>query len=322
MRGSTVFQVQQLWQTSGINQIGISKHSAKNNRREMLAVSGDSATAQNIAKGLGIHSYSTADAYRDVWISVLNYAKMEHGVRSIDKLTGEIVAGYLNTVVCSGVKYATFQQYAAATEKLATALNWYTAKNDTKGQYDFSNAISDVRKTAQVELDRFTGSRAYNAPLTVIEAISNPDYILAAVLQHTGGARISEVALIRPEQLRGLNVDEITGTVKGYFEAQGKAGKVTLHHTDAETYRLLEKRISEVGLFKVDKNKYRAAIKEACAATGNTYQGSGSHGFRWCFASERFNQCMASGMTYEESLARVSLEMSHERVSITEHYRR
>src|SRR5690242_11660011 len=112
MRGSTIYQVMTVW--SAIDQIGNSRHDAKIAARAELAAKGQAATPHNIGKVLGIHSYKTADAYRDVWVGIMKHAKAAHGMKDIERLTGEYVAGFLHAKVAAGIRYATFQQYAAA----------------------------------------------------------------------------------------------------------------------------------------------------------------------------------------------------------------
>jgi len=121
MRGSIVGQVQALYRLSGISQIGCSKHRAKE-----LARSSGAKTWHEIGKRLGIYSYSTADAYRDVWKQVLSFAKREFGVKDIEKLNAEIVHSFLHSKIEQSVSKRTFQQYAAAVEKLEVALNKYS----------------------------------------------------------------------------------------------------------------------------------------------------------------------------------------------------
>ncbi len=79
MRGSIVSQVQALYKLSGIARIGHSKYKAKELARS------------SIGKRLGIYSYSTADAYRDVWKQLLSYAKsrVEFCTREISQLNGK-----------------------------------------------------------------------------------------------------------------------------------------------------------------------------------------------------------------------------------------
>jgi len=66
LRGSIVEQVQALYRLSGIAQVEHSKHRAKE-----LAQGSGAKTWHEIGKPLVIYSYSTADAYRDVWKQLL-----------------------------------------------------------------------------------------------------------------------------------------------------------------------------------------------------------------------------------------------------------
>lgn len=319
MRGSPVYQVQQLWQHSGINRIGTSRHAAKLDVRQLLLASNQSAAPHQIAKQLGVHSYGTADTYRDVWVAILKHARDYHGIRDIEKLKGEHVASFLLSKVEAGVSYATYQQYAAATQKLGVALQCYT-KDAAPGRFDFSSAVAEISILAKSSLERFSGVRAYQEPQRVIAAISDRDHRLAAQLQLTSGARVSEIALIKPEQLLGISKDPVTGQERGYIHTRGKGGRVNRHHTSPVAYKELELRIAEFGQFRIDKSDYRQSIKIACADVGCRY--TGSHGFRWNRAAERHAECMAHGMTYTQALAEVALMLSHGRTSISEHYMR
>jgi len=49
-------------------------------RAKELARSSGAKTWHEIGKHFGTYSYSTADAYRDVWKQVLSFAKREFGV--------------------------------------------------------------------------------------------------------------------------------------------------------------------------------------------------------------------------------------------------
>ena len=103
MRGSIVGQIQALYRFSGISQIGHSKHGAKE-----LARNSGAKTWHEIGKRLGIYSYSTADAYRDVWKQVLSFAKREFGVKDIEKLNAEIVHSFLHSKIEQGVSKKPF----------------------------------------------------------------------------------------------------------------------------------------------------------------------------------------------------------------------
>jgi len=75
MRGSVIGLAQALYRLSEIVQIGYSKHRAKELAK----------TWHEMGKRLGIYSYSTADAYCDVWKHFLSYAKSSFGVKDIEK---------------------------------------------------------------------------------------------------------------------------------------------------------------------------------------------------------------------------------------------
>ena len=312
MRGSVVYQVQQVFQA--VNEIGASKHAAKE-----VARADGAATWHQVGKELGVYSYSTADAYRDVWRACLAYAKENLGIKDIEKLSGEAVRAFLVSKVDQGVAHATFGQYAAAMEKLEVALNRYAEQNGTGREYGFSTEIQGARDVA-VNLERFEGSRAYADPDRLVAAVEKVQHNLAASMQREGGCRISEANHVTQGQLRGLREDPRTGELKGWFEVEGKGGKEREIGVAPATYARLEKEVSNGARFEFDKDAYRADLKEAAAKTGQEYEGS--HGIRWSWAQERHAELQERGMTYEQSLSVVSQEMGHERGDITEHYLR
>lgn len=314
MRGSPVYQAHELFEKSGISQIGESKHDAKELARE----AGARAWGE-IGRALGVHSYATADVYRDAWRHCLVHARENSGVKDIEKLTGEHISAYLADRIDKGVHLATYRQEAAALGKLETALNRYADGHGTGRVYDFRSAIAEHRKLANTTLARFEGSRAYSAPRELVRA-APPQFSLAARFQYESGGRIREVCHIHANQLRGISVDPHTGKEWGSVVVQGKGGQeYTLHPTPA-TYRELAQHIERVGHFEVHQNTYRAALKEASSATAQDYHGS--HGLRWNHAQERMVELQNSGMVYETAMAIVSEELNHHRADITLHYQR
>lgn len=310
MRGSAVYQVQVVFQA--VNEIGTSKHAAKAEAREQGA-----KTWHQIGKAMGIKSYATADAYRDVWVAALKYAKSEFGVKDIERLSASEVRGFLASKVEEGVAHATMAQYAAALEKLEVALNRYAAEQGTGREYAFHGAISEVK--AQANLERFEGSRAYADPDRLVAAVRGDAFQLAAAIQRESGARISEVNHIDEKHLRGWGGQDVdTGQEKGVVEVQGKGGKVRELLVSWETYVRLERIVREQGRFEFDKDAYRRELQAAALKTGQVYQGS--HGLRWSWAQERHQVLQQGGWSYEQVLGEISREMGHERADITEHY--
>lgn len=311
MRGSANWQVQQVFAT--VNCIGQSKHAAKEEARANGA-----KTWEQVGARIGVYSYATADAYRDTWRHALEYAKSEYGVKDLERLTGEHVVAYLESKIDESVSRATFDQYAAACSKLEQALNKFAAEKESGKTYTFD--LRHVRALAASELGgRSELSRAYSDPDRLVTTVQNAQHALAAAIQRDSGARVKEVTLIREDQLRGLRPDNILGHLKGWIEIQGKGGKIREVAMQPETYQKLERSIAvHNGRFEIVGDRYRADLKQAALLTSQTYQGS--HGLRWSWAQGRHDQLQRYGLTYEQSLARVSQEMGHERADITEHY--
>ena len=305
MRGSIVYQVQTIFKESGINRIGTSKHADK----EAFRNSTDKkANWHEIGQNTGIYSYSTADDYREIWISAFRYAKAHFGVKDIETITGEHLQGYLLAKIDLEVKHATFMQYAAALEKLAVAFNMYAEKHETGNEYNFSDDINVARKKAHKTLQRFDGVRSYENPEELIEMLTNPTYRLVASIQYIGGARMDEVYGIMPDSIRSDN----RVTVKG---KGGKIRDITIHPED---HKILSEILKRDGHFKFDKGKYLYHLKKASIASEQKH--NASHGLRWNFAQNRMQEVQKEGRVYEQGLVIVSQEMGHERADITEHY--
>uniref|UniRef100_A0A831XNC0 Integrase n=1 Tax=Geobacter metallireducens TaxID=28232 RepID=A0A831XNC0_GEOME len=320
MRGSPVYQVHKLFSQSGISRIGHSKHEAKEVIRAQYREEGRPCGWHELGQRMGIHSYSTADAYRDVWRQILEHARGEFGVRDIERLTGEHVSSFLERKISESVAYSTFQQYAAAAEKLAVALNGYAERHGTGRHYDFHEALKDVRETARELLTRFEGSRAYDRPAELVAAVAGESHQLAASIQYESGARVHEISLIRAEALRGIAVDRFTGEKRGYFAMEGKGGKEGLKAVSVETYQRLEQYISQNGAFRINEGSYRESLRKGAEISGQRYEGS--HGLRWNWAQERYETLQNHGLNELQAMCEVSREMGHERGDITMHYLR
>jgi hypothetical protein len=321
MRGSVSYQVHQLFDQSGINRIGHSKHADKEISRDALNAEDKAAGWHEVAQQMGIYSYSTADAYRDVWAQVLSHAKEVYGVKDIEKLTGEIVSSHLSSKVDQEVAFKTFQLHSAACEKLAVALDGYASRHGRDATYKFHETIQPVRERAQEELERFNKSRAYEFPAALVSAVSNPDHQLAAKLQSESGARVHEVSQVKESALHGIASDRFTRQELGFYEMSGKGGKDGIKGVSVPTYRELAANISSNGgVFKINEGSYRDSLKAAAAKTGQEYQGS--HGLRWNWAQDRYKGLQDKGFNEIQAMFQVSKDMGHERADITAHYLR
>ena len=306
MRGSIVYQVHQVF--AEIIQFGQSKHEAKELAREQGA-----KTWHEIGKNIAIYSYKTADQYRDIAKDLMNYTKEQFNTKDIEKLESKHIQSYLESKIADGVKYSTFQKYAAALEKLEVALNKYAESHNTGREYHFD--LSSVREQAREVLERTQVTRAYENPKALIENIQNNDYKIIAQAQYEGGFRISELNHLSEKNFKEGNIFQVIS---------GKGGKDREVPLSKETYQalksLLDKADPADGKYKFDMNDYRNTLKEAADRSGQEY--TGSHGLRWNFAQEKFAELQQQGKTYEQALQEVSHLLGHERPDITEHYLR
>ena len=306
MRGSIVYQVHQVF--AEIIRFGESKHEAKEQARENGA-----RTWHDIGKNIAIYSYKTADQYRDIAKDLMNYVKQEFHVKDIEKLESQHIQSYLESKIADGIKYSTFQKYAAALEKLEVALNKYAESHNTGKEYRFD--LSSVREQAREVLERTQETRAYENPRALISSIQNPEYRIIAQAQYEGGFRISELNHLSEKNFKEGNVFQVIS---------GKGGKDREVELSKEIYQtlksLLDKADPADGKYKFDMNDYRNALKEAAQASNQEY--TGSHGLRWNFAQEKFAELQREGKTYEQALQEVSRLLGHERADITEHYLR
>ncbi len=304
MYGNINYQVHQVF--AEIIKFGESKHAAKEAARNSGA-----KTWHAIGKNIAIYSYATADQYRDIAKDVMQYAKENFRIRDIEKLTSEAVKGYLESKIADGVKYSTFQKYAAAVEKLEVALNAYAQSHNTNNQYSFD--IKDVRKEAQETLEKTQVTRAYEDPRALIANIKDETFRTIAAAQYSGGFRVSELNHISEKNFLENNTFQVIS---------GKGGKDREVPLSSETYQTLKDLVakSESGKFEFDMNAYRNELKQAAERSNQDY--TGSHGLRWSFAQEKFNELMKQGAIYEQALQEVSKLLGHERPDITEHYLR
>jgi hypothetical protein len=315
MRGSIVYQVQNIFETSGINQIGKPKDIILEKIRQDLLNMNISPTVQEIAKRTGIFSYSTADTYRDVWRQIGNYIKSEFNIRDLEQLEGKHIQSYLESKVAQEVSKRTFVQYASASEKLEIALNGFAIQHETGKKYNFSESLKNVRKDASLMLENGDSFSAYNDPKALIKAISHIPHQIAAKIQFEAGSRIIEFTDISEKDLRGIKNDPITGEEKGaIYIKNAKKNRGCERYIKKDTYQELKVQIEKSGKARfIFKNSgYFSSLKNASEKTNQNYKGS--NGLRHNFAQFRFQEVQGpkGGQSYERALWQLSEEMYHE----------
>lgn len=322
MRGTINWQIHEIYFKSGINQIGSSKHKAKEEIRSSLSTQNIKTNWHVMGKNIGIFSYRTADLYRDIWKQLGSFVRDNYKIKDLEKIEGQHVKAYLESKIEKGLAHNTFVQHAAALEKFETALNGYAKNTGSGNNYEFTSYIKETRSSAHNNLERFNGNRDYDNPKDLIDNIKNENHQLVAKIQLESGCRVSECTYLSEKNLMGFKQDPVTGEEKGviYLE-KTKGGKSGEKYMSVETYKLLEQKIktNTEGRFQINNDNYRESLKKAAEKTDQKY--TGTHGLRWNFAVERFNEVQGNGLLNDqEALYQVSKELFHERADITKHY--
>jgi len=317
MRGNVKSQVGRLFQE--IESIRTSKLSDKQSARGELLARGESATSSAIATLTAIHSNRTNEGYFDKCAELATWCREVYDTKDVEKITSAHVAEFLAEKIDAGVSLSHWCGYAAAFSKLEQAQEKFAlAVRDEVKHFGYRNAIAALRPEAHAELQRFSGTRNYEKPEDLVQAMNSAPGKLVAAIQHESGLRITAAAHITADQLKGLIQDKYTGELRGQISYVCKGGARLTATLSQTTFATLQSHILYKGELKVDHKAYRQELRTAAAVTGQNF--NSSHGLRWNYAQERFGDLMNRGVAYEKALGIVSSEMGHHRISITEHY--
>ena len=267
-----------------------------------------------------IASYKTMQSYRNIWNNFFNYLKEHWKVKNFENIEPYHIQAYMDYKI----EYYPSKQYlekiSSALGKLEIALELFSLKvHNKKREYDFSirQALLNEARDLNFVVNNYH-NRAYKNPLKLISNLSHPLHKIAAYIQYEGGARIEGVALIKKSQLLGLKMDDITGVQKGIIFTKEKGGKEGEVLVSKDTYQKLLSHFSKNKIFKINYQAYYEDIKQSAIISKEIPEAT--HGLRWNFAKRRMFEYAKAGYSYEESLQKVSYEMKHNRLSITEHY--
>ncbi len=213
--------------------------------------------------------------FRDIWIKIGKYAKENFKISDMEQLNGEYIQSYLKSMTDNGCDSTLFNHHVAATEILELALNDFTKNKKSGATYHFQENIQNA-KTAHIEFNRFNGYRAYDDPLSIIDAIENSVHKLFAQIQFESGLRASECISINKDNLQGLKKDPVTGQEKGvFFVEQAKGGKYREKYILPATYNILEEQISKLpeNTSFINIGEYRKSLKTAAKITNQRFCG-------------------------------------------------
>lgn len=317
MRGNFKSQVGRLFQE--IDGVGTSKWADKQQVRADLKSRGEAATSSAVGAKTALHSNGTNEGYYDKCIELAKWVRELDGTKDVEKITGAHVSAFLLEKIDLGVSRSHWSGYAAAYSKLEQAqVKFAESVRGISTNFGYRAATDALRPLARAELQGFRGTRNYSNPTALLAAMRTDATRLVATIQHESGLRITAAAQIRPEQLLGFASDIYTGEVRGVVQYVCKGGAVLTATVAEQTYKMVQQHIMEHGELRVDHKAYRADLLAAAVASGQDF--NSSHGLRWNFAQERFQDLISRGVAYEKALGVVSAEMGHHRISITEHY--
>lgn len=289
----------------------------------------------------GIRSFGSWHVYRHEAHRFLQFMRLKGRISILNSQSvQDDMSDYLEERLACYLKNRrsrqSFETTLSALAKLQHAINHYIEmhlppdhpKLDTEElRMDFYSRS----KRLLPKSSRKFGNRAYSDPIALIEAIPNGTYQLQACLMYEGGLRAegsgspSNRRLKNPlteEGLRGIINDPVTGQPVGVVASKEKGGKWTEHFVSVETYQRLKEHIEQFGKLESDYVEYVEAINQAAKITNQYAPGKASHGLKFNFAQERYQEAIAHGMTHEQALQQTSSETSHFRMRETLGYTR
>jgi integrase len=240
------------------------------------------------------------------------------GIKDMSKIDSSHIQSYLEKRLQDGISYSSWRKEASHANKFGEALRRFDGQDR-----NFAQAINDLRSIAKDSLATSNKDHGgFNRPQDVISKLAekNEKYELAARVQCESGARLREATLIKQDQLKGLQRDELTGKQVGVVHlTDTKGGKPRDVQVSPDTYKRLENATRNEA-FKVNEGSYRNAVSEAAKATQEPR--TGTHDFRYNYAQGRVNEIIQSGYSGEQAIQQTSWEMGHERADITNLYLR
>lgn len=267
------------------------------------------AKAESAVRGQSGHSISTKahsiksiQNLRTITTQYIHYLKQNHGNKVVNHISKETMKEFLLSKNISG---GSLNTYISTMAKVADNLNRVDIHSVERNEV---HSIRTELKAAGVNLQKNHLNRAPD-PKTVPSIIKNVEsssgFGLSARLQIETGMRIDDATNSAKWRLNDNNT---------IYIMQSKNG---LNYTTVQVDDKLaqEVRIAISEGYKIDKTEYSKVLKEAVEKTGQIYQGT--HGLRYSFAQERFNELKEYGYSHSEILSEISQSMGHSREEIT-----
>ena len=248
------------------------------------------------------HSTSSMENLRSVTSQYIDHVKDNFDGKVSGNINQESMKSFIDTKA-QEVSGGTLNTYISTMAKMTDNLNQLGV--NTISREDVTSYRDDL-KGAGINLQSEHINRGYEDPQNIVNNMNiNTPYGLSTTLQAEVGLRVDDATSSEKWTLNADNSLHIEGS-------KGGINYDTKPLSDETAHRVAE--AIENG-YKVNYDEYREALKENVSEDYH-----GTHGLRYNFAQERVEELKEQGYTHSEALSQTSLEMSHSREDITEHY--
>lgn len=262
-----------------------------------------SLKASRMMNNTRVFSYADRKNLIDVASNFSNYMKKNYNdIKMVKDIKAEHIQSFLNSK-SNNCSKKTLEQYATKFNKLQNIVNsTYGTNANYKGfVVPASKENTKIRNIAMSKKDFEKLQNGFkNSTSSAKQAIE---------LTSKLGLRVSETV-----KLQGRDINLQNGTV---HVADGKGGRdrdVPIRPQDKQYFSDLKASVGEYErICPVQPNSINRAINRCMESVGiaNTYQDTSIHSIRKMYAQEMFDYYREQGMTINQSLGSVSVDLGH-----------
>ena len=304
MRGSVNSQLGYIWRQ--IDGIGESKAVARSSS-DLRSVDGARPVSEKV------HSYEYKDEIFKTGRQLGTFARERFGIKDFERIDGSVLEAFFEQKIADGVSRSTLENYISHVAKIEVGLRKIAESHGKEYRAFGREDLAGVKELVRSMEKNGHVDRSYRDPGAVVSNLEGAHYVVGR-LQLEHGLRVSEATHIKADQLMG-----------NALRFKGKGGYEQIKELSPDLANLIKEHMKD-GVFKVDQNAYREALRESSRIEGETY--SGSHGLRYNYAQrtyvERLENNLQNGMDHDaahrEALRHTSESMGHHREEITNHY--
>jgi len=284
MRGSIKYQLSTI----------LKKYDGKGISKKTNRENGDTKGFNNQKVSDKIHSYESYRATFSTMKNIAEYAKANHNIKSIDKISNNVIQLYFLKKITEGISYRTLSNQVS-----------HLSKIEQEFAYD-KNQLQTIRELAKGILPKQRlAPRAYNQKLLDKIQLQNSALQTTFNLQRELGLRVSAATFIN------INTQLSKNGELNILKFKEKGGKVSEKVISNDLVSKLKENSVE-GIFKVSTSTYTKSLEKAIKNNGGKW--NGTHGMRHSYAQNMLEK----GYSKQS----VSESMGHQREEITDTYLR